>query len=267
MEIIGTTGFQIINYSMHSPVKFLLIIFCFFGSTVLFAQQNKINVKRTDDFTVTGDGSNKAWNTAVWNTITQRSSATLKMENWYITDDRLKINDLQYQTQFKILYSDKGIYCLFYCEDSAITSTIKEDFGDLFNEDVVEAFFWPDTSRVIYFEYELSPMNYELPLIIFNNNGNANGWLPFYYKNGRKTDHAINISNNKITKELFTWTAEFFIPYTLLSSLKNIPPQKGMQWRANFYRIDYDQQPVFSSWQLTRESYHDPEKFGVIEFE
>lgn len=251
---------------MHSLINFLLIIFCSCANAALFAQQNKISVKHTNDFTVTGDGSNAAWNNAAWNIITQRSSGTLKTENWYITDERLKITDLQYQTQFKILYSDKGIYCLFRCEDSIITSTIKEDFGDLFNEDVIEAFFWPDTSRVIYFEYELSPANYELPLIIFNNNGNANGWLPFYYRGGRKTNHAVKI-NSAAADGRFIWTAEFFIPYSLLSSLKNIPPEKGTQWMANFYRIDYDKQPVYSSWQLTRESYHDPGRFGVLEFE
>lgn len=159
------------------------------------------------------------------------------------------------------------MYCLFQCEDSSITATIKEDFGFLFNEDVVEAFFWPDTSRSIYFEYELSPLNYELPLIIFNEKGNANGWLPFYYLGERKTKHAVKVNKPDTAYNRFIWTAEFFIPYSLLSSLKNMPPKSGAKWRANFYRIDYDKQPVFSSWQLTRESYHDPEKFGVLEFE
>lgn len=252
---------------MYSSLKLFLAFFCCCAVTISFAQDNKIRVKHTDDFAITGDGSNAAWNKAAWNIITQRSNDILKKESWYITDDRLKINDPRYSTQFKILYSDKGIYCLFQSEDSIITSTIKEDFGDLFNEDVVEAFFWPDTSRLIYFEYELSPYNFELPLIIFNNNGNANGWLPFYYRGGRKTNHAVRIGSAASTNGRFNWYAEFFIPYSLLSSLKNIPPEKGTQWRANFYRIDYDKAPVYSSWQLTRESYHDPERFGVLEFE
>lgn len=252
---------------MHSFKKLFLLFFCLCTSTILVAQESIVKVKHASDFTITGDGSNAAWNNAAWNTITQRSSAVLKKENWYITDDRLKLSDIQYQTQFKILYSDKGIYCLFQCEDSAITATIREDFGDLFNEDVVEAFFWPDTSNVIYFEYELSPLNYELPLIIFNKEGNVNGWLPFYYRAGRRTSHAVKLNKDKNAAGRFIWTAEFFIPYSLLSSLNNIPPKKGTQWRANFYRIDYDKEPVFSSWQLTRESYHDPERFGVLEFE
>lgn len=252
---------------------FTVSIFILFICQLFFIQafsqkaNEKIIVKRTIDFTVTGDGANNEWNKVEWNIITQRSSAVLKNEHWNISEDRLKINDLQYQTKFKILYSDKGIYCLFQCEDSTITAAIKEDFGFLFNEDVVEAFFWPDTNRSIYFEYELSPLNYELPLIIFNEKGNANGWLPFYYRGERKVVHAVKINNSTPANKRFVWTAEFFVPYALLSSLKNIPPKSGTKWRANFYRIDYDRQPVFSSWQLTRESYHDPEKFGVLEFE
>lgn len=248
-------------------MRFLILLagFCSF-SIISFTQEKSVTVKKTTDFTITGDGSNKAWETTEWHTITQRNSRELKNANWYITDEKLTTPDIQYQTKFKILYSDKGIYCLYQCEDSAITATIKEDFGYLFNEDVVEAFFWPDTARVIYFEYELSPLSYELPLIIFNDNGNANGWLPFYYRGGRKTIHGVNKSATR-SNGRFTWTAEFFIPYALLSSLQNVPPKKGTTWRANFYRIDYDKTTVYSSWQLTRGSYHDPEKFGLLVFE
>ena len=37
------------------------------------------------------------------------------------------------------------------------------------------------------------------------------------------------------------WRAEFFIPYTLLKPLQNVPPEPGTRWRANFYRIDHDE--------------------------
>lgn len=245
---------------------FILSAIAFFYNSAAFAQEKAITVKKTTDFAITGDGSDNAWGTTAWHMITQRNSNELKNAGWYITENRLTIADIQYQTRFKILYSDKGIYCLYECQDSLITATIKEDFGDLFNEDVVEAFFWPDTAQVVYFEYELSPRNYELPLIIFNKNGNANGWLPFYYRGGRRTVHAVKL-NTAGAEKRFTWTAEFFIPYALLSSLNNMPPAKGSTWRANFYRIDYDREPVYSSWQLTRGSYHDPEKFGLLQFE
>ena len=56
--------------------------------------------------------------------------------------------------------------------DSAIVSTMKGDFLDLWHEDVVEAFFWTDERVPVYFEYELSPLNYELPIMVPNYDGN-----------------------------------------------------------------------------------------------
>jgi hypothetical protein len=165
-----------------------------------------------------------------------------------------------------MLYSDSGIYCLYHCEDNKITATLKEDFLDLWNEDVVEAFFWTDESIAIYFEYELSPLNYELPILVPNNKGKFLGWRPWHYEGNRKTKHAIHI--NKSGDALTSWTAEFFIPYTLLKPLNNVPPQKGTQWRVNFYRIDHDNGESSWEWQKVRnENFHDYELFGHILFD
>ena len=120
----------------------------------LRAQNNDstiITVKKTKDFVFNGDGKADAW----------KATNFIKLKKKTATG-------VNYTTLFKILYSDTGIYCLFHCEDSLITSTLKEDFADLYNEDVVEAFFWPNEKSVIYFEYELSPYNYELPILVPN---------------------------------------------------------------------------------------------------
>ena len=253
-----------------SPV--LLICICCFSGSVLIAQKDPValltlTVKHTKDFTLTGDGSAAEWNNTMWNVITQRNRETLQKEGWHMTPELINTKELQYETHFKILYSDKGIYCLFKCEDSTITATFKEDYANLFDEDVVEAFFRTDTTMPVYFEYELSPLNHELPILILNNKGNATGWKPWKYEGARKTIHAIKIKEKNTANGRFTWTAEFFIPYALLTSMGNIPPAKGSRWRANFYRIDYDRNPVYSSWQLTRKDFHDFERFGIIEFE
>ena len=250
--------------------RLLTALFVFLvASSAIFAQDNAgiIKVKSTPGFTITGGGNAAEWEAAEWNTIQQRDSKTLRNNSWDIPLQRDTTNDLQYKTAFKILYSEKGIYCLYKCEDSAISATLKADYLNLYDEDVVEAFLWPDTTLPVYFEYELSPLNFELPILIINNNGNVMGWKPWQYEGGRKTIHAIKINERNTNDNRLTWTAEFFIPYALLSPLNNVPPVKGTQWRANFYRIDYDRNPVYSSWQLTRNSYHDPQKFGTLEFE
>ena len=130
-------------------------------STAQQVDSTVLTVNKTKDFEITGDGQEAAWSNANWLVLPKRN-----------------VNGVLYQTRMKILYSDSGIYCLYYCEDSALTSTLREDFSDLFNEDVVEAFFWTDETVPMYFEYELSPYNYELPILVPNIKGNYLGWRP-----------------------------------------------------------------------------------------
>ena len=204
-------------------------------------------VNKTKDFKISGDGQSKNWNDEKWLTLPNRNEP-----------------GTAYQTRMKILYSDSGIYCLYYCQDSILTSTLKEDFSNLFDEDVVEAFFWTDEKVPMYFEYELSPFNYELPILVPNIRGNYLGWRPWHYEGNRKTRHATHIDrdNDRIT----AWTAEFFIPYALLKPMSNIPPSKGTRWRANFYRMDYDHKELDWSWQRTGTDFHEYEKFGTLLF-
>jgi hypothetical protein len=260
------------SLKLESRYLFVWIFVLLLAPPLAFAQNEANNntilkISMTTDFLVTGKGSAENWNQATWHTINARASHTLRKEQWNIPVGQEDGANIKYKTQFKILYSEKGIYCLFNCEDSIITATLKEDYLNLYDEDVVEAFFRPDTSLPIYFEYELSPLNFELPLLIVNNKGNIMGWKPWLYSGDRKIIHAVAINEKASGKNRKSWTAEFFIPFALLEPLNNAIPAKGTKWRANFYRIDYDQHPVYSSWQLTRKGYHDPEKFGIIEFD
>lgn len=234
--------------------RFLLLLASVLLTQPLFSQSMKasekdsiLKISKVNDFEVTGDGASSAWNSAQWVSLSKRKGIA------------------EYKTQFKTVYSATGIYCLFSCEDEKITSTIKEDFADIYNEDVVEVFFWTDESSPLYFEYELSPYNFELPIIVPNYKGVFYGWLPWHYEGERKTRHATKIS--KEGDQVKSWTAEFFIPFALLKPLQNVPPQKGTRWRANFYRIDYDAGQTLWNWRPVRKNFHDCEKFGVIEFE
>jgi hypothetical protein len=206
-----------------------------------------LTVSKTADFEITGDGTAANWSKVDWLVLPKRN------ENW-----------IAFQTKVKIIYSDSGIYCLYYCEDNQLTSTLREDFSDLFNEDVVEVFFWTDETVPIYFEYEISPFNYELPILVPNIKGNYLGWRPWHYEGNRKTRHATHVFKNN--NSIVAWTAEFFIPYKLLKPLTNIPPSKGTRWQANFYRMDYDNKLSEWSWQLTRKNFHDFERFGTLIF-
>jgi hypothetical protein len=219
------------------------------NGSVLNAKNDTLKVNHTSDFEIKGDGSAANWNSAGW---LELSAST--------------VPGIPYRTQVKMLYSDSGIYCLYRCEDNKITATLKNDFLDLWNEDVVEVFFWTDEATPIYFEYELSPLNYELPILVPNNKGKFLGWRPWHYEGNRRTKHATHI--NKNGDAITSWTAEFFIPYALLTPLNNVPPQKGTRWRANFYRIDRDNGESSWEWQKVRkENFHDYELFGQLVFD
>lgn len=225
-----------------------------FAVTALSAQPSEsINpadqimaVVHCSDFELTGDGNESAWNSAKWTSLNQQQQGA------------------SYETRIKIMYSDSGIYCLYQCMDSAIVSTIKGDFSDLWHEDVVEAFFWTDERMPVYFEYELSPLNYELPIIVPNYDGNFYGWRPWHYEGKRLTRHAVSIKENMSAGK--SWTAEFYIPYALLRPVISGPPVRGTRWRANFYRIDYDRGQSEWSWLPVPGTFHDYKRFGTLEF-
>jgi hypothetical protein len=202
-----------------------------------------VRVRPTNDFEIKPDSNLQEWRTTAWVQLLKRGGTK------------------NYSTKFKILYSSNGIYCLFFCEDKKITSTAKKDFADLYNEDVVEAFFWTDETFPVYFEYELSPLNYELPIMVPNNRGKFFGWLPWHYEGNRRTKHATVIYPNN------SWVATFFIPHALFTPLGHVPPVKGTTWRCNFYRIDYDEKNSEWSWQATQTNFHDYERFGTVVFD
>ena len=45
-----------------------------------------------------------------------------------------------------------------------------------------EVFLWPDERDPIYFEYEISPLGRELPILVPNLDGKFLGWRPWHYE-------------------------------------------------------------------------------------
>ena len=212
-----------------------------------------LTIKKTEDFTITGDGKSLQWNKTEWLPITVQESS----------------GGPESATRVKVLYSDRGLYFLFFCEDQKITATIEEDYGALYNEDVAEVFLWPDESVPVYFEYEVSPLNYELPILVPNMNDRFYGWKPWHYEGDRKIQHATTAQGGKkkSNAQIQSWMAEFFIPYKLLNPIIAGAPKPGDRWRANLYRIDYDKKYTTWSWQKTSGSFHEFKKYGTFQFD
>ncbi len=205
-------------------------------------------IRKTDNFDINGKGTSEKWNLTDWVVLEKRKGPA------------------DFRTRAKLLYSETGLYVLMSNEDKKITATFTEDFANLWTEDVVEIFLWTSETEPLYFEYELSPLNYELPILVPNTDGAFFGWKPWQYEGERKTRHATHMVKDD-EGQLREWIAEFFIPFALLRPLRNVPPTSGTEWRMNLYRIDYDDEYSSWTWMPVRTTFHDYKSFGSIRFE
>lgn len=212
-----------------------------------------LHVKPTEDFAVTGEGTAAAWDNAAWTVLNMRPTGKH-----------------DYDARFKAVYSKTGLYVLMDGSDRLLTAKLNEDFLNLWTEDVFEVFLWPDERHPVYFEYEISPLGFELPILVPNLDGKFLGWRPWKYEGDRKVQKAVKILGGprQSGAAIQGWRAELFFPYDLLKPLTNVPPKPGTKWRANFYRVDYDG-GMTTQWDWARvgPSFHEYQKFGTLVFE
>jgi Carbohydrate family 9 binding domain-like len=215
-------------------------------------ERPRVSVRPVGDFEVTGAGDHAAWRQIEWVPLRRREP-----------------DGHAYDTRFKTVYSGTGLYFLIEGTDRTLTATINDDFMDLWNEDVFEVFLWPDERYPVYFEYEISPLNHELPILIPNFGGQFLGWRPWHYDRDRLTrKQTAAIGGAKQPRAAIEgWRAEFFIPYALLRPLQNVPPKPGTRWRANVYRMDYDG-GTRSQWEWAHvdKGFHEYQRFGDLLF-
>ena len=205
------------------------------------------------DFQITGKGDNVQWRKIEWTDL-----------------QKLDSGGKDYKSRFKILYSSTGIYVLYNGEDEKITSHFKKNFDRIYKADVFEVFFHPNPSDSMYFEYEISPLNKELVLLMVNRNEIISGWAPWPYEKEMKVEKMINISGGKMEPDstIKSWTAELFFSYKLLSSFQNTPPLKGTRWNANFCRLDYDSGCMIKwAWAPVNNSFHELARYYSLLFE
>jgi len=243
------------GFCISTPLLFLLLTLLGSSAGPEKASPKSVPVKPVEDFELTGDGSSAAWSAAEWVPLRKRNPS-----------------GLPYEARFKVLYSKTGIYFLMDGTDGALTSTFQEDYLDLWTEDVFEVFLWTDERYPVYFEYEISPLNHELPILIPNFDGKFLGWRPWHYEGKRKTRKATaTVGGPKEPKaKVKGWSAEVFIPYELLNPLKNVPPEPGTRWRANVYRVDHDggeEKATGWDWAPVGPSFHEFKSFGTLVFE
>ena len=227
---------------------------CGYPHDVAHAQERpRLSVPHVKDFDVTGAGEAPAWKAAAWVPLRKREP-----------------HNHPYDTRIKVLYSDTGLYLLMDATDARLTATMTEDFMELWHEDVFEAFLWTDERHPVYFEYQISPLNRELVILVPNFGGQFLGWQPWQYEGDRRVRKGTTIRGGprEPHASIGGWRAEVFIPYALLRPLQNVPPKPGARWRANFYRMDHDEgKRTQWEWAPVGPSFHEYEKFGELVFE
>jgi len=212
-----------------------------------------LRVPKVEDFEIDGTGSAPAWEKSSWVDLVKRDGGSLP-----------------YWARFKVVWSDTGLYVLMAGSDEVLTATMDEDFLDLWKEDVFEVFLWTDERWPVYFEYEISPLGRELPILIPNFEGQFLGWRPWHYDGARRVRKKTSVIGNRHESGATVkgWTAEMFFPYELLRPLRDVPPRDGTRWRANFYRVDHDHEKRTAwDWARVGPSFHEFERFGTLEFD
>jgi len=174
------------------------------------------------------------------------------------------------QTTARILWDDGYLYISWHCEDSQIWSTLTVRDDTLYQQEVVEVFINPDGDREAYLELEVNSLGTLWDGFVLKRDSGLIGilaWNSFELRRGVNLEGTVNDPSDKDK----SWSVELAVPLDELVTAPNVPSKSGDKWRLNLYRIDLPQRNKeladYSAWSpVSGESYHDPDRFGEIEF-
>jgi hypothetical protein len=176
------------------------------------------------------------------------------------------------KVQAKMVYDKDNLYVIFKVEDKYVKSITTRNNGPVYRDSAVEFFFASDVENSnLYFNIETNCGGF----VLFNHNNPTDR-----SKNIRLTDEDIaklEIAHSmpatvdpEITNEV-TWIMEYKVPLSLLRKYSPVTtPAKGVEWRANFYKIaEITSNPHYITWSKIdspRPNFHVPANFGRIIF-
>ncbi|MGH9457064.1 MAG: carbohydrate-binding family 9-like protein [Thermoanaerobaculia bacterium] len=165
------------------------------------------------------------------------------------------------------LYRDAmHLYLLFSGVDASIRATKLERDAPLWEEDVLEAFLAPaDPAR--YFEIEVSPIGTLFDTAIESPDGERATMRADPRWDSRGAWAALR-RVRRGADSLWRFETLLVVPF---ADLGVPPPGAESRWRANFFRIDRDDDlgDEFSAWQPTERNppdFHVPAAFGELVF-
>ena len=172
------------------------------------------------------------------------------------------------RTEARVLWDDRFLYVGFTIADKDVWSTLDKRDDKLWTQEAVEVFLDADGDGKTYVELQANPKG-----AIFDS------YLPKYRENQNDFDSGMKVAvsvdgtldrRNDVDKG---WTVEMQVPLSAArgkeKEMKNVPPQVGTSWRANFFRMDLPagkpQQGTAWSPPLVGD-FHALDKFGELLF-
>ena len=181
----------------------------------------------------------------------------------------------RYETRFRALWSDEGLFLRFDAKDPDPWHTMTRRDEHLWEEEVVEIFLDPGRAGRDYYELEISPANVACDVRMVAPSPNKQMDLAW--------DLAGLATRASVTKDTAGkttgWTATALLPWSGLRALPSaravsVPPKAGDRWRFNLFRIERPGGPkapekdaVEEAWSPTGEpSFHVPAAFRDMVF-
>ncbi|HOK79443.1 MAG TPA: carbohydrate-binding family 9-like protein [bacterium] len=171
------------------------------------------------------------------------------------------------------LYDEQYFYVAFKCYDMDIWATYEKRDAPLYEEDVVEVFFKPDSSKDSYYEFEVSPRNIILDAFIGRRTLTGNMFFRFAKWNCSGLKSAVKIKGtlNKWDDIDQYWTVEIAIPFKSLPTVKK-SPLPGDEWLFNVCRYDYsiyleNGVETLTYSPITKFDFHRYEEWKILKFQ
>lgn len=144
----------------------------------------------------------------------------------------------------KVLRDDATLFIGFTCPEPAMAdlkATVTDRDGRIYDDDSVELFLAPNAMGMPYYHFIVGAAGGA-----WDDRSGSRGWNAHW--------------SWAVTRDAASWAAEIAIPF---SSLNALPTG---HWRANFMRNRRPNGPSFINWSVTYGTYHNPDRFGSLDF-
>lgn len=179
------------------------------------------------------------------------------------------------RTQARLQFDERCLYVIFRVQDRYVRAVSRRFQDPVWADSCVELFVRPRADRG-YFNFEMSCGGVLLLYYIEDPTRTAAGFAKYTevarkHVRGWKVYHCLP---RRVEPEMpgpVDWVVEYRVPLGLFAPYLGGPaPAAGASWRGNLFKCaDGSSHPHWASWAPIGEelNFHQPERFGVLEFE